>query len=285
MMEEEVRGGRTEASWREIDERCAAGDREWLHPEEEAALERLVREHADVASDPLWEQPGQPKRRTLVACLFARKLDVGRAAELLRAHVTFRERHNVPRRVWLRDVPEAAARSLSQYCFTPPGRRTRDGKSVTYIFAGRYDPSLPIRDVVLYMMWLFDHALRTETLDSWRRGACYVEDIAGAGLSTMPSRRDKAEMGEMQNVFPVLVRTILIVEPGVIVRVLLAVARLFMRDKIMKRIECVPRAVVLERVEKDQLLAHFGGTAEHDHEAFRATVLEEEARLLGAVEL
>lgn len=280
----ELREGRSEAAWREIDERCAAGDLDWAHPDETAALDRLLRDHP-VASDPFWEELGRPARRALLAFLFARKLDVERTAELLEAHLAWRAKYEVSGRVWLRDVPEATALSLSEYCFHPKGSRAKDGKVITYMFAGRYDPNLPLHEVVLYMMWLFDHTVCEEHLDSWRRGTCYIEDITGAGYSTTPKSKDKAAMGEMQNVFPILIRSILIVEPGFIIRALLAIARVFMRDKVMKRIECVKREVVLERVDPAELLPFFGGTAEYDREGHRAAVLAAEAELRGEREL
>jgi len=252
---------RTDEEWKSILEACKS-DPNYIHPKESQALAKLKEQYPDVALHPFWNK--YPKDKALYAFLFARKLDVARTADVLKEHLSWRKTHGFMEEVRISQVNQKMLDSA--YAFHVPGKRDFQGRGVCYIFMNRFKPKEYQKGSMARMqIWYFEHHLRTEPLDCFRFGFTYIEDISGVGMSNMQS--DKAEQKqttEMLEIFPLRIRSILVVEPGVIIRALLKIAKFFVKKKILQRVECVKRGDLLERMSPESLLTDFGGAVKFD---------------------
>jgi len=72
--------------------------------------------------------------------------------------------------------------------------------------------------------------------------------------------------------FPMRLQSILVVEPGKIIKALLKIAKFFVKMKLLKRVECVTRAELQEKVGIQNLCPEFGGTNVFDYRGFLANL-------------
>jgi len=265
---------RTDEEWAAIEKVCKS-DPYYIHPKEAQALSTLKEKFPEVALHSFWNR--YPKDKALYAFLFARKLDVARTADVLKEHLAWRHDHGF--------MDEIKASHLdpklrdSGFAFHTPGKRDSRGRLICYIFMGKFKPKEYSKGAMAKVqIWTFEHLLKTEPLDAFRFGFTYVEDISGAGLSNIQT--DKAEQKQtvaMLEIFPFRIRSILVVEPGIIVRTLMRIAKFFVKKKVLQRVECVKRAELLNYMAADQLITEFGGTYKFDFQEYLRKVLAQEA--------
>lgn len=245
--------GRTIDEWAEIEAAVRGGDLDFAHPRELAALAELRSRHP-VATDPFFEDD-----RLSLIFLFARKLDVKRTAFLMNSHLEWRRQAGLGRRpVGADDVPREALDA--RFLVDTHGRRDAGGRAVSYFFPARYRPdALPAGALERLLAYQFERRVAEERLDGWRRGVTYVQDLGGAGFSNLDRKAAKRVMSATQNCFPLRIHAILTVRGGVVFRAMLALARLFLKSKLVARIECVSFEELHARVPRRDLLKELGG--------------------------
>jgi len=258
---------RTDEEWASIEKICKS-DPNYIHPKEAQALSVLKEKYPEVALHSFWNR--FPKDKALYAFLFARKLDVARTADVLKEHLAWRHDHGFMDEIKASSLDQKMMDSL--FGFYVPGKRDNRGRLISYIFMGRFKPKDYSKGAMAKVqIWTCEHLLKTEPLDAFRFGFTYVEDLTGAGLSNVQS--DKAEQKQtmaMLEIFPLRIRSIffLVVEPGIIIRALLKIAKFFVKKKVLQRVECVKRTDLPNYMAADQLITDFGGTVKFDFKAY-----------------
>jgi len=264
---------RTDEDWAAIQKACKE-DPHYIHPKEAQALKELKEKFSDVSLHSFWDR--FPKDKACYAFLFARKLDVARTASVMKEHMQWRRDHCYLEGVRLSQLDPKMMQSA--FAYHTPGKRDSHGRLISYIFMARFKPKEYSKGAMnKVQIWTFDHMLKTEPIDAFRFGFTYVEDLAGAGLSNI--QNDKAEqkqMMQMLEIFPLRIRSILVVDPGIILRTFLRIAKFFVKKKILQRVECVKRVDLLDRIPADSLITEFGGNYKFDFSAYMAEQLRNE---------
>lgn len=120
------------------------------------------------------------------------------------------------------------------------GRRAKDGCSICYLFPGRIKLShYKADDMMRSMVYFADECYKNETLDAFRKGCAYVEDLTGVGLSTFDMGESKNFMQNFQHIFPQKITHIYIVNPPLILKALIGLARMIVKQKIIKRVSVI----------------------------------------------
>jgi len=252
---------RTDEDWANILKACRSNPN-YIHPKEAQALASLKERYPELALHEFWNR--FPKDRALYAFLFSRKLDVARTADLLKEHLTYRHDHGFMQEIKPSELDQNVV--SSGYAYHVPFKRDMQGRCVMYLFMGRYKPKEYGKGAMpKIQVFLFDYLIRHEGLDCFRFGFTYVEDISGVGLSNMS--QDKAEqkqMMKMMEIFPLRIRSILVVEPGIIIRALMRIAKFFVKKKIIQRVECIKREELFTRITAENLIEAWGGKIKFD---------------------
>jgi hypothetical protein len=151
--------------------------------------------------------------------------------------------------------------------FTTPDTRDKLGRGMMYLYPSRMPKpdQYTLEDYYDFAVYFFQQNVKLPL--SWHRhGTTYIEDLTGFKMSHMDSRIGSKTQKIFQNNFPARIQSILIVDPPAkgLVKALLKIARLFMKKKIIDRVKIISRKELLEHVDEDQLLEHFGGTYQFD---------------------
>jgi len=105
-------------------------------------------------------------------------------------------------------------------------------------------------------------------LDFHRNGLIFIADLEGFGLKNLDLSIQRKINSALMDNFPLRVRKVLLVNPPLIINTIIAGIRLFMKKKIMDRIQVIQREEVLEHIEADQLLTNFGGNIDYSAAQF-----------------
>lgn len=76
--------------------------------------------------------------------------------------------------------------------------------------------------------------------------------------------------------FPMRIASILVIEPGKILEVLLKIAKFFVKKKLLARVETLSKAELQSRVAPAELLPEFGGTSTFDYAQLIAQIRAQE---------
>lgn len=263
------RDGRTEAEWALVEEKTKT-DRNFLLPSEIAALATLKsRMDCSMFHD-----------RMLYVCLFARKLDVSRTVELLHGHIKWKKAHGFDRPRRLSDVDQKLVDSA--YSFATPNVRDSKGRGVMYIFMNRFFPDEYAPDAFFQnVVWSFEWTCHNIDLDIHRKGFTVIETIHGVSLrKNFAFGKTKAAMDKFMKegfkYFPMRIASILVIEPGKILEVLLKIAKFFVKKKLLARVETLSKLELQSRVAPEDLLPEFGGTSTFDYAQLIAQIRAQE---------
>eukprot|EP01112_Ceratiomyxa_fruticulosa_P009921 TRINITY_DN2605_c0_g1_i1.p1 TRINITY_DN2605_c0_g1~~TRINITY_DN2605_c0_g1_i1.p1 ORF type:complete len:168 (-),score=33.24 TRINITY_DN2605_c0_g1_i1:108-611(-) len=143
-----------------------------------------------------------------------------------------------------------------------------------------YDP----KDFLTMTMFYMDYASFNFPPESHRNGTIVVEDATGLGLKHVDTRLFKVikEAGiegnsGMQDLIPGKLKGILILNPPLIIKALFKLARLFMKKKLIQRVQIVtPADIMRDWVSPDNLHTVFGGSLEYNHQKWVAEEIEKE---------
>jgi len=134
--------------------------------------------------------------------------------------------------------------------------------------------------MVVFTVWYLDYIVRKLPIGHFRKGTVYVEDLAGVSSKNTGKMSDSsALMKVFQNTMPLRIRAIYVLNPGFIFKVLIKIAKFFMKAKIVQRVQIVDDAKLSELVGKKSLAKQYGGEVEYDHKAWVEKVIAEERAL------
>jgi len=219
--------------------------------------------------------------RTLYVCLFARKLDVSRTVELLKGHLKWKKDHNLDRPRRLSDIDTKLVDAA--YSFANPDVRDNKGRGVMYIFMNRFFPDNYTDDAFLQnVVWSFEWTCQNIDFDIHRKGFTVIESIDGVSIrKNMAFGKKKAILDKFMKegfkYFPMRIASILVIEPGKVLEILLKIAKFFVKKKLLARVETLHKADLLSRVASAELLPYFGGTSTFDYAQFIAQIRAQES--------
>jgi hypothetical protein len=241
-------------------EYLSSSDPDYLSERERAAIRLLQQRHTESKED--GECIARMSVRELAVFLIARKWDPERTLELIRNYWKVRAEHG------LLDAEAVTLSALSDgvrtspYSFAPLGLYDALGRPISYIIMRHYRPKQhTFADQLRLSVFILQRAIQRCHIRNWRRGAVYIEDLAGVGLNNMGGDADKS-MKLLENALPIRINKILIVNPNWLFRGLLAIARLFMKKSMMARVHVVATQDLKFYVPESAILREFGGTLE-----------------------
>jgi len=198
--------------------------------------------------------------KLLMIFAFARKMDVKRTVELLRANHKWVTENNYS---YTERIPDSAINPKlleSKYTFCIPNCKDKLGRGVTYLFPGRIIfKNFTMKEHLDYLMYQCQIMMLDNGLDIHRAGFVYVEEIKGVKLANFDMKTSKTMNNELQNNFPNRVKAIYVMNGGVILRALLAIAKLLVKAKIIARVSSVTTPELHNFIDKSQLITEFGG--------------------------
>jgi len=206
----------------------------------------------------------------LARFLFARKLDVTRALEMLKNHIAWREKFKIDT-----DFDPQRFRPFFQSGMTlwSPMAKDRQGRAVSYLLPRNVNPKLfeDLHAYVQYSYYCTDVMLDSD-ISFMREGMIIIEDFNGTNFKTFSSMMGKADMKEMfnnvQDNIPARIRGIFLLDPPWYVRFLIALVKPFMKQKMKKKITCLSSSELTKYVAEENLLQEYGGTLQFDYFAW-----------------
>eukprot|EP01133_Synstelium_polycarpum_P004331 gene4331-5058_t len=226
-----------------------------LTQEEKSALDELRREPvAQGVADPY-----------LMVFLFAKKLDVKKAVSCIENSKQMRSKLGISFPVLKHQVKPEIAKS--GYNFYLPSKNDGQGRLLSYMQPALFVPKdHAFVDCMTHLFWNYDSSAH-EDASVHRAGIVVVEDLADMSLFKNFDQRIKKELGGMslENVFPGRIQAIYLLNHPFYIRPLLAFAKSFIKNKIVKRVQLVSKSKVPELVDPNQLLVHYGGKLDFNY--------------------
>jgi len=216
--------------------------------------------------------------RKLMVFLFSKKLEVDRAVQLLQNNMTVRKEFNIPENVTAHDVHPQLLKSASN--FTIVGKRDKSGRGISYLIPSNVVPSqFTLPEYFIYMFYMLDDS-QWESPDFHRNGFVLIEDLSHCGLKNFdmrPTSHFRGKKMDMQDLFPGRIQAIYILNPPfqLLFRALLKIAKLVVKQKLLKRVQLLSKNEdLLNYIEADQLWDKFGGSLVYNHEEHIAEQLK-----------
>jgi len=197
----------------------------------------------------------------LFATLFARKMDINRAIQLLENNWKWRCANGYE---VIPGVDEIDWECIEANMMVP-GARTPDGYGVLYSFFAKQDPTM-VEKVVKWCAWFYTEGMFHMGMDVCRNGIFLVTDLEGFGWKHLNLSYQKRMMEIYDDNFPTRLKKAIQVKPPVFIKVIWSLVRPFMKKKMVDRFFIGTVEEIQQYVPKDQLLKSYGGDVEFKHE-------------------
>jgi len=221
--------------------------------------------------------------RFLMACLFARKLDIKRTEEMLTKNKAWREENGYF------DIPSFDSLNKKmledgKFALKVPGCRGKNGEGIIYVKMGNMVPADHedfTENCVKWTVWNGMHGgLDFEGMDYFRNGIMMVADLTGMGWHNVDLSVQQRIGSALLDNFPMRTCKILIINPPWILNAFLGGMALFIKKKVMDRIYVLEGPhQLLDHIPAESLLSEYGGTLEYSIPHWFKFIEEQEARL------
>eukprot|EP01126_Amoeba_proteus_P011456 TRINITY_DN14619_c0_g1_i6.p1 TRINITY_DN14619_c0_g1~~TRINITY_DN14619_c0_g1_i6.p1 ORF type:complete len:314 (-),score=44.65 TRINITY_DN14619_c0_g1_i6:320-1261(-) len=176
--------------------------------------------------------------RFLMACLFARKLDVTRTQTMLENNKRWREENGY------REIPKweslnRARLEEGRFGLKIPGSRGRNGEGIIYVRMGRMFPGKwPdfIETCIQWTVWNGMQGGLYESMDYFRNGIMMIADLENMGWDNIDLTLQNRMSSALLDNFPMRTCKILILNPPWILNAFLDALRLVIKKKVMDRV-------------------------------------------------
>ncbi|EGG21467.1 CRAL/TRIO domain-containing protein [Cavenderia fasciculata] len=205
------------------------------------------------------------KDEQLMIYLFAKKLDVEKAALVLTNNLELRKKLSIPFPVRKSDLNLEVAKK--NYSFSIYGMKDKMGRSIAYLYPAKIVPKdYSLKDMITFMLWNLDTTCYTSS-QQHRLGIVIVEDLKHMSIFKHFDNRLKAQLDgkSMENIFPGRIQGIYLLNSPFYIKPLLSLAKKFIKNKILARVQYFPKSDRLEEfIDPSQLLKEYGGSLEFD---------------------
>jgi len=242
-----------------VGEICEVPLRDQLFDEEWQALQDYKKqyENAQFYSDDF-----------LVACLFTRKLDLKRTAELVDNNLKWRRANGFMNLPTWKEV--AVVMEQMKMSFQVPGARDKTGCGIAYMIMGD-DMQIGVEPYTVatmkkWMAWFYFVGVFHDGVDFLRNGITMIEDLSGYGWKHFDIDFQKQMSAIWVDTFPLRIKRILVLNPPMIFGAIIKICKTFTKVKMLDRIEVIDKQKDLKKwVDDDHLPTFFGGTNTLDH--------------------
>lgn len=244
---------------------------EALTEEELRALKALKQEEPELCE-------GQSDS-FLMKFIWARKLDIRRAAEVLRDHMVWRKEWDMENL----DIKAIEAYLKSGVSTWVPGLYSREGYSATFIVPRKLDLAtwrkFGSRGMMHAIYYVTDMA-SDHDIDIARQGTVMVLDFSGASWSDIISaikgdgQFDLSKiMDSTQNHMPSRVRDIILLNPPWWIRLLLGTIKPLLKAKLRRKIHSAKTSELGDYFTPENIISEWGGRRVFDLDHWAETIL------------
>jgi len=204
----------------------------------------------------------------LIACLFTKKLDLKRTAELVDNNLKWRRANGFMNLPTLSDLGDTIDQMTMN--FQIPGARDKTGCGIAYMIMGDdmqigKEP-FTINTMKKWLAWLYFVGIFHDGVDYLRNGVTMIEDLTGYGWKHFDVDFQKQMSAMWVDTFPLRVKRILVLNPPMIFGAIIKICKTFMKVKMLERLEVVEKQKDLKKwVDDDKLPTFFSGTSTFDH--------------------
>jgi len=219
--------------------------------------------------------------RFLMACLFARKLDLKRTEEMLLKNKTWREENGYAELLpW--DKLNHKMLEEGKFALKIPGCRGKNGEGIIYVKMGNMVPAAHenfVESCVQWTVWNGMHGGLWDSMDYFRNGIMMVADLSGMGWDNVDVSVQKRISSALLDNFPMRTCKILIINPPWILNPFLSGMSLFIKKKVMERIYVLEKPEeLLVHIEKDYLLKEYGGEVDYTVKDWFNFLIEQDSK-------
>ena len=248
-----------------------------LLPEEVRALKQLRTEEPELCAD--------VSDAFLMKFIWARKLDVSRAKEVLRDHMEWRREWDLEHL----DLNAIQAYLHSGLSYWAPGLYNRQGYSATFIVPRNLDVTLwkklGSRGMMHAVYYITDLA-SDHDVDIARHGTVMVLDFAGASwgniLTAMKGEEDfdlSRLIDSAQNHMPSRVRDVILLNPPWWIRLLLGIVKPLLKSSLRRKIHSCKSSELGSYFTPDHIPSEWGGARKFDIHQWADWALHERPEL------
>lgn len=233
-----------------------------LHPEEVSALKQFKNDYPELATG--------HRDVFLMKFIWARKLNVSRAAELLEEHLKWREQWT------LDDLDTTAVEAFLKAGVSMwiPGLYNKQGYSASFVVPRKLDielwKKLGTRGM-LHAVWYMTDLASDHDIDIAREGTVVVFDFAGASWSDIvfalkgDSDFDLTKLIESsQNHIPSRIRDVILLNAPLWVRALLSMVKPLLKSSLRHKIHSAKTSDLTDYFAPEHIPTEWGGTLEFD---------------------
>jgi len=214
--------------------------------------------------------------RFLAGCLFSRKLDIARTVKMLKSNLKWRLANSYEKIPKWDDIDKSILDP--GFALTIPGARSKEGNSILYCRLGRMIPSELgknyLKTVIEFIIWNNSIGTFLDGMDYHRNGLIFIADLQGVGWKNIDINLQRKVNSAMMDNFPMRIQKVFILHPPSIINAVIACARVFVKKKIMDRIQIVTKEQLLDHIDADQLWSELGGTVDYSIEQMIESISE-----------
>jgi hypothetical protein len=203
--------------------------------------------------------------RFLAGCLFSRKMDIARTVKMLKSNLKWRLSNGYEKIPKWDDIDKSVLEP--EFAMTIPGARSKEGHSILYCRLGRMVPSELgknyVKTIVDFIIWNNSIGTFLDGLDYHRNGLIFICDLQGVGWKNIDINLQKKVNSAMMDNFPMRIQKVFLLNPPSIINAVIGCARVFVKKKIMDRIQIIQKDQLLDHIDADQLWSEFGGEIEY----------------------
>ncbi|KAM9989049.1 hypothetical protein ACTFIY_005077 [Dictyostelium cf. discoideum] len=203
------------------------------------------------------------KDQYLLLFLFSKKFDLEKAHTLIKNNLLIREKLEISLPVVKNQVnPELAMKSSS---FNIIGCRDNNGCSISYLHPSKAKPKdFTLKEYMTFLLWSQDQSAHDHS-SVHRNGMTIIEDLHKISIfkhfdSRLQDFLKKNKLNDMQDVFIGRIQKIYILNPPWVLKPLLSLAKTFMKNKIISRIEICKNDQIFTTIDQSKVLFEYGGT-------------------------
>ncbi|KAN0007106.1 hypothetical protein ACTFIU_005300 [Dictyostelium citrinum] len=233
-----------------------------LNEEEFKILEGLTNDEI-IALNKFKEFPIYIKDQYLLLYLFSKKFDLEKAYKLIKNNLLIREKLEISFPVVKDQVNKELAMKSSS--FNIIGCRDNNGCSISYLYPSKVKPKdYTLKEYMTFLLWSQDQSAHDHS-SVHRAGMTIIEDLHNISIfkhfdSRLQDFLKKNKLNDMQDVFIGRIQKIYILNPPFLLRPLLSLARTFMKNKLISRIEICKTEQIFQTIDQSQVLYEYGGT-------------------------
>jgi len=154
---------------------------------------------------------------------------------------------------------------------------------VIYVYAAKNEPNdVTVEEFEQSMAWFYGYGVECQRMDAYRNGMLTVHNFAGYGWRHFDMKRQKAIGEIMQGAFPFMMKKMVVLNPPTILKAIMAICRLFIKQKILDRIVAGDVDSIKELVDVNQIPIEYGGTLDFNSDRAREGMLQWENEYKGA---